>query len=192
MFGVSISTLNSNFPLFCKNQLKRGYLITREGTGKKANYTVQKVEKQNVDKSMFSTRGTSTKELEGEQWKPLYFNPNYEISNLGRLRNKRTKIIAKGTISKTGYVIVSVDNQNYSIHRLVLQTWCPNENFEELTVDHINGKRFDNRLENLRWATQEENTVYMLKNRADLNKEITRLLLKYSYDEVLQMLQNLN
>jgi len=110
MFGVSISTLNSNFPLFCKNQLKRGYLITREGVGKKANYTVQKVEKQNVDKSMFSTRGTSTEELEGEKWKSLYFNPNYEISNLGRLRNKRTKIIAKGTIDKTGYVIVSVDN----------------------------------------------------------------------------------
>lgn len=110
MFGVSISTLNSNFPLFCKNQLKRGYLITREGIGKKANYTVQKVEKQNVDKSIFSTRGTSTKELEGEEWKPLYFNSNYEVSNLGRLRNKKTKIIAKGTVSKTGYVIVSVDN----------------------------------------------------------------------------------
>ncbi len=44
-FGVSMSTLDTNFPLFCKNQLKRGYLITREGIGKKANYTVEKVEK---------------------------------------------------------------------------------------------------------------------------------------------------
>ena len=104
MFGVSISTLNTNFPLFCKNQLKRGFLITREGIGQKANFTVERVEKQDVDKSIFSTRGTSIEELEGEEWKTLFFNNNYEVSNLGRLRNKKTKIIAKGSIKKNGYV----------------------------------------------------------------------------------------
>lgn len=192
MFGVSISTLNTNFPLFCKNQLKRGFLITREGIGQKANFTVERVEKQDVDKSIFSTRGTSIEELEGEKWKTLFFNNNYEVSNLGRLRNKKTKIIAKGSIKKNGYVQVSVDNQNYRLHRLVLQTWCPNEDYEELTVDHINGNRSDNRLENLRWATQEENTAYMLTHRGELNKELTRLLSKYSYEQVLQMLQQLD
>lgn len=185
MFGVSISTLNTNFPLFCKNQLKRGFLITREGIGQKANFTVERVEKQDVDKSIFSTRGASIEELEGEKWKTLFLNNNYEVSNLGRLRNKRTKVIAKGTITKNGYVNVSVDNQNYRLHRLILQTWCPNEDYEELTVDHINGNRSDNRLENLRWATQEENTVYMMMHRGELNKEITRLLSKYSYEQVL-------
>ena len=185
MFGVSISTLNTNFPLFCKNQLKRGFLITREGIGQKANYIVERVKKQDVDKSIFSTRGASIEELEGEEWKTLFFNGGYEISNLGRLRNKKTKVISKGTITKNGYVNVSVDNQNYRLHRLVLQTWCPNENYEELTVDHINGNRSDNRLENLRWATQEENTVYMMMHRSELNKEITRLLSKYSYEQVL-------
>ena len=192
MFGVSISTINTNFPLFCKNQLKRGFLITRKGIGQKANFTVERVEKQDVDKSIFSTRGTSIEELEGEEWKTLFFNNNYEVSNLGRLRNKKTKIIAKGSIKKNGYVQVSVDNQNYRLHRLVLQTWCPNEDYEELTVDHINGNRSDNRLENLRWATQEENTAYMLTHRSELNKELTRLLSKYSYEQVLQMLQQLD
>ena len=185
LFGVSISTLNTNFPLFCKNQLKRGFLITREGIGQKANFTVERVEKQDVDKSIFSTRGASIEELEGEEWKTLFLNNNYEVSNLGRLRNKRTKVIAKGTITKNGYVNVSVDNQNYRLHRLILQTWCPNEDYEELTVDHINGNRSDNRLENLRWATQEENTAYMMMRRGELNKEITRLLSKYSYEQVL-------
>ena len=192
MFGVSISTLNTNFPLFCKNQLKRGFLITRKGIGQKANFTVERVEKQDVDKSIFSTRGTSIEELKGEKWKTLFFNNNYEVSNLGRLRNKKTKIIAKGSIKKNGYVQVSIDNQNYRLHRLVLQTWCPNEDYEELTVDHINGNRSDNRLENLRWATQEENTAYMLIHRGELNKELTRLLSKYSYEQVLQMLQQLD
>ena len=126
-----------------------------------------------------------------------YFIPQpgfngYEVSNLGRLRNKKTKVIAKGTIKKNGYVDVSVNNQNYRLHRLVLQTWCPNEDYEELTVDHINGNRSDNRLENLRWATREENTAYMMMHRGELNKEITRLLSKYSYEQVLQMLQQLD
>ena len=185
MFGVSISTLNTNFPLFCKNQLKRGFLITREGIGQKANFIVERAEKQDLDKSIFSTRGTSTEELQGEEWKTLFFNNGYEVSNLGRLRNKKTKVIAKGTIQKNGYVVVSVNNQNYRLHRLVLQTWCPNEDYEELTVDHINGNRSDNRLENLRWATREENTIYMMTHRGELNKEITRLLSKYSYEQVL-------
>ena len=192
MFGVSISTINTNFPLFCKNQLKKGFLIAREGFGQKANYTVERVEQQEVDKSIFSIRGNSVEELEGEQWKTLFFNNSYEVSNLGRLRNKQTKVIAKGTIQKNGYVVVSVANQNYRLHRLVLQTWCPNEDYEELTVDHINGNRSDNRLENLRWATQEENTAYMIMHRGELNKEITRLLSKYSYEQVLQMLQQLD
>ena len=160
-------------------------MITREGFGQKANYTVERVEQQEVDKSIFSIRGNSAEELEGEQWKTLFFDANYEVSNLGRLRNKITKIIHKGTIQKNGYVVVSVNNQNYRLHRLVLQTWCPNEDYEELTVDHINGNRSDNRLENLRWATQEENTAYMLTHRSELNKELTRLLSKYSYEQVL-------
>lgn len=192
LFGVSISTLNTNFPLFCKNQLKKGYLITREGIGQNAIYSVEKVEKQDVDKSIFSTRGTSTEELNGEKWKVLYCNNNYEVSNFGRFRNKKTKVVAKGSVNKEGYIRVSVDNQSYSLHRLILQTWCPHENFEEMTVDHINGIRSDNRIENLRWVSQEENTAYMLLNRGELNKELTRLLTKYSYNEVLQILQNLN
>ena len=191
MFGVSISTLNTNFPLFCKNQLKRGFLITREGIGQKANFIVERTEKQDLDKSFFSTRGASTEELQGEEWKTLFFDNGYEVSNLGRLRNKKTKVIAKGTIQKNGYVVVSVNNQNYRLHRLVLQTWCPNEDYEELTVDHINGNRSDNRLENLRWATREENTVYMMMHRGELNKEITRLLEKYTYEEVLALLKSL-
>ena len=190
MFGVSISTINTNFPLFCKNQLKKGFLIIREGFGQKANYTVERVEQQEVDKSIFSIRGNSVEELEGEQWKTLFFDANYEVSNLGRLRNKITKIIHKGSL-KNGYIIVSVNNYNYSLHRLILQTWQPIDNYEEMTVDHINGIRTDNRLENLRWATNEENTLYMIKNRGELNKELTRLLEKYTYEEVLALLKSL-
>ena len=190
-FGVAISTLNTNFPLFCKNQLKKGFLISREGIGKNAVYTVKRVEKQDVDKSLFSTRGSDTKELENEQWIKTFCSSNYEVSNFGRLRNKRTKIISKGTISKNGYVIVSIDNVNYSLHRIVLQSWDPQLDFENLIVDHKNGIRSDNRIENLRWGTSEENTLYLLKNREEITKETTRLILKYGYEKTLDLLKAL-
>lgn len=190
-FGVAPSTINTNFPLFCKNQLKRGFLITREGIGPKANYIVERVEKQDVDKSLFSTRGSDTAELENEEWIECYLSKQYEVSNLGRVRNRKTKIIQKGTINSEGYHIVSIGNKNYRTHRVILQSWDPRINFEDLTVDHINGKRADNRLENLRWISMEDNTLAMLNNRAKFQKELTRLLESHTYDEILEILQRI-
>ena len=190
-FGVAPSTINTNFPLFCKNQLKRGFLITREGIGPKANYIVERVEKQDVDKSLFSTRGSDTAELENEEWIECYLSKQYEVSNLGRVRNRKTKIIQKGTINSEGYHIVSIGNKNYRTHRVILQSWDPRINFEDLTVDHINGKRADNRLENLRWISMEDNTLAMLNNRAKFQKELTRLLETHTYDEILEILQRI-
>lgn len=188
MFGVSISTLNTNFPLFCKNQLKRGFLITRKGIGEKAIYTVERVEKQDVDKSIFSQRGSNKQELENEIWKTCYHFSNYEVSNLGRVRNKINKNIFKGAL-KDGYVYVELDGKSISIHRLVMMTFNFVDNYELLTVDHINGIRKDNRLENLRWCSIEENVLAMMTNRAELNKELTRIINSLGYEKTLRQLQ---
>lgn len=189
-FGVSESTINTNFPLFAQKQLKKGFLITKTGVGKKANYTVEKVEKQEVDKSIFSQRGNSKEELKNEIWKTCYNFSNYEVSNFGRVRNKLSKNIFKGTIKK-GYCYVELDGKNLAVHRLILQTFNPIENYELLTVDHINGIRDDNRLENLRWCSMEENTMAMMINRAELNKELTRIINALGYEETLRQLQQM-
>lgn len=191
-FQVSESTVITNFPTFCANQLKKGFLITKIGKGKNALYEIEQVEPQNKNSSEFSSRGQNiSKDLKDEVWITTYIDKNFEVSNLGRIRNKKTKVLHQGSLTKDGYCQVSILNKNYKVHRIVLQSFNPMENFEELTVDHINGIRSDNKLENLRWETNENNVRLMLLQRADLNKELTRIIQKYGYDKTLKILQEL-
>lgn len=190
-FGVSLTTLDSNFPKFCQGKLKKGIKITREGYGERANYTIEHVEPQEVDRSTFSIRGVTYEEIPGEQWTDVYCSNNYEVSDYGRVRHKETKQLLKGTPTSDGYGQVMMDYVRRLVHRVVLQSWQPIDNYERYTVDHINGIRSDNRLSNLRWSSMEDNIYYMTEHRGELNNELSRLIQKYGYDEALQLLKEL-
>ncbi len=69
-----------------------------------------------------------------------------------------------------------MDGKKYALHRVVLLSFDPIDNAEDYTVDHIDGNRSNNKLENLRWATNSDNIAFMMIHRKELNKELTRLL----------------
>ena len=92
-----------------------------------------------------------------EKWK---WNDKYNIyvSNQGRIRDKRKQLLPLKIGNKSGYVQLKLENNLYkAVHRLVLETWKPIENMENLTIDHSNHNKRDNSLKNLVWMPESEN-----------------------------------
>lgn len=109
----------------------------------------------------------------GEHIRTIAACPNYAVSNLGNVyrvyglsgRLKKLKL-GKG---KNGYLIVRLCNKiTISIHREVAKAFLPAPMLPNMTVNHKNGIKSDNRAENLEWLTKQENiihSIYMLGKR---------------------------
>ncbi len=117
----------------------------------------------------------------GEVFIPIHdYNGLYEVSNFGTIRSinrciQRTnrfgtthlkryqsKILATKT-NRGGYVEVNLWKENkgktVSVHRVVLETFNPTRN-TLLEVNHIDGNKQNNRLDNLEWVTSSQNKIH--------------------------------
>lgn len=96
-----------------------------------------------------------------EMWKDIELaRGKYKISSHGKVWNSTKKRYLKGTITN-GYHTVGlpVDNgyKNFRVHRLVAIYFIPNTE-NKPSVNHIDENKLNNKIENLEWCTQKENT----------------------------------
>lgn len=81
----------------------------------------------------------------------------------GRVWSKYSKDWIKPQPQKKGYLKLKVNGKVTTLHRVIAEAFVPNpDNLPE--VDHISGIKSDNRAQNLRWVTGEEN-IKSYRNR---------------------------
>jgi len=115
-----------------------------------------------------------------EKWKDIEgYEGIYQVSNTGKvisldrivLRNNKFPIRQKGKeISqgkRSGYKVVQLQKNDirkgFQVHRLVAQTFIPNPQ-NKPQVNHIDGNKLNNNVDNLEWTTPSENIIHALDN----------------------------
>jgi hypothetical protein len=97
--------------------------------------------------------------LENEIWKEIDIEnedtKGYYISSLGRFKNKKGVIMCNYKPHHTGYIYVRVNIKKYALHRLVALTFITNLEKKPF-VNHIDGNKLNNCMENIEWVTSSE------------------------------------
>ena len=104
-----------------------------------------------------------------EIWKDIDGFPHYQVSTLGRVRNKDTSYLIKPLLSASGYMCVRIrrqpgdyDKPAVNIHRAVAEAFL--EGYEPgLQVNHKDGNKLNNIVSNLEWCTRKENSQHAMR-----------------------------
>lgn len=128
----------------------------------------------------------------------IEYGPHYLFSNLGGIKrlkykyestynSKRVeryvneKILCGEKLSKKGYPRVNIKNKVKFAHRLIAEVYIIN--FHKKTqVNHINGIKCDNRVENLEWVSNQENKNHAVANNLVANR--SKGLGKLNWDDI--------
>lgn len=121
-----------------------------------------------------------------EIWKQINgYEGMYEVSNFGKVRTiqrtilRKTKLgnlrpfiikskIKTANFSKNGYMTIALvkENKTYTtyLHRIIADAFVTGKTSDNNVVNHINGNKTDNRVENLEWVSSSENNLHALDN----------------------------
>lgn len=100
-----------------------------------------------------------------EEWRVIADFPNYEVSSMGQVWSKYKNRLLQIYVRPDGYEEVSLYTDrgkiNVLVHRLVAVNFI--DNYPELTVNHLDGNKRNNKVDNLEWCTQKENVRHAFR-----------------------------
>ena len=122
--------------------------------------------------------------------------PIYSISNYGTIFNKITGEQRHVSITEDGYARVSLATTNgpkhFLVHRLVLMVFNPVPNQNELEVNHIHGKKLDNRDTELEWVTPKENVQHAFRTGLNTNIAENHTKSLFTNEQVVRICEGLS
>lgn len=141
-----------------------------------------------------------------ELWKDIKgYEGIYQVDCIGRIKSLKRNIILKKRIGTKGYSFICIYKDGlpkyYSVHRLVAIAFISNP-MNKPCVNHLNGIKDDNRIENLEWVTDSENKIHAFATglRTDVGENshysklttdnvinIRRLALSKTHNEIAKM-----
>lgn len=102
-----------------------------------------------------------------EEFRDIPNFEGYQVSNFGTVisfkQSKKGRLL-KQQKDRYGYIYYCFGKKKMKAHRLVMMTFCPCENMDNLQVSHLDDNKENNCLSNLCWATPKENDNWGSRN----------------------------
>lgn len=124
-----------------------------------------------IEKHINVSHKDNNMKIEGEIWKGVIYQGvdyswRFECSNMGRIRNALNGHIYTPHLGGIGYyqicTRVNDKNKNIKIHKAIAETFIPNPKNHRV-VNHKDGNKQNNNVENLEWVTHKENSIHAIK-----------------------------
>lgn len=175
-----------------KKYIKENYLIkTNKQLAKDLNEDIDIIIKYLHDNKL--SRRLPFYLKENEYLEDIENFSKYQISNFGRIKKLKDNTEIRPSLTPDGYQSIKLVNDDgkrctIRLNRLVAKIFIPNHDKDKIEVNHIDGNKLNNSVDNLEWVTPSENQKHAYKN--NLRKPISRkqcIFTKYTEEQVREL-----